>query len=117
MKGMKKPVTATGSLLAGAALAALFAVSANADSKYLIDADVWSAYQRYADAIGSTRPGAFAITEDGSDFWYVKCRYVRCSGSTTYRHDAEQACEKEFGKPCVIFALRREIMVEYEVRN
>ncbi len=71
MKGMRKPVTAAGSLLAGAALAALIAVSAKADSRYLIDADVWSAYQRYADAIGSTRPGAFAITEDGSDFWYV----------------------------------------------
>jgi hypothetical protein len=98
------------------AAAALIALPARADTQYRIDSSVWAAYQKYAAAIGSTKPGAFAITEDGHSFWYVKCRSNKCSGSTTYRHDAQQDCEKEYNMPCVIFALRQEIIVTYEVR-
>lgn len=94
----------------------LVALSAEAETQYLIDAEVWSAYQTYAAAIGVTKPGAFVITEDGHSYWYVKCRSINCAGSTTYRHDAQQSCEKEYGMPCVVFALRQEIIVPYEVR-
>jgi hypothetical protein len=76
------------SILAGAASMALVVLSAEAETRYRIDTEVWSAYQKYAAAIGTTRPGAFVITEDGHSFWYVKCRTTRCAGSTTYRHDA-----------------------------
>ncbi len=111
-----KQLLGTALMLAAAASAAPIAPPARADTQYRIDASVWAGYQKYAAAIGSTKPGAFAITEDGHSFWYVKCRTIRCSGSTTYRHDAEQDCEKEYDMPCVIFALRQEIIVTYEVR-
>lgn len=117
MARVKTPSGTLRSMLAGAAGAALIALPAQADASYRIDPQVWAAYQAYAAAIGSTRPGAFAITEDGHSYWYVKCRSIRCSGATTYRHDAQQACEKEYQMPCVIFALRQDIIVTYEIRK
>ncbi len=116
MTYIKKPAGTAWSIVAGAVCAALMAPSARADTQYWIDSEVWAAYQRYANAVGSTRPGAFAITEDGHSFWYVKCRTTRCAGSTTYRHDAKHACEKEYSIPCIVFALRQEILVEYAIR-
>ncbi len=116
MTRTKKSKTSAFSVLACAASMALTALSARADTSYRIDAEVWAAYQQYSAAIGSTKPGAFVITEDGHSYWYVKCRTIRCAGATTYRHDAQQACEKEYSMPCVVFALRQEIIVQYEVR-
>jgi hypothetical protein len=117
MTRTNKSISTLWSMLAGAAGAALIALSAQADAQYRIDPEIWAAYQTYAAAIGSTKPGAFAITEDGHSYWYVTCGAIRCSGSTTYRHDAQQSCEKEYKMPCAIFALRQEIIVTYEVRK
>lgn len=106
-----------GAILIGGLFASPLASSAQADIKYLIDREVLAGYQKYLDAIGTTRPGAFAITEDGHNYWYVKCRSTKCSGSTTYSHDAKQGCEQEYNQSCVILAVRRDARIQYEVRD
>lgn len=91
--------------------------AAQADTIYQIDSSVWGHYQRYLKTIGSTRPGAFAITTDGGASYFVYCEAVQCVAGTTYSHDARQSCEREFGTDCVVFAVRDSIKVQYEIRG
>lgn len=87
-----------------------------ADGVYRIEGHVWDHYQTYLRTIGSTRPGAFAITVDGGASYFFYCQDIRCMPGSTYSHDAKQHCESAFGTDCVIFAVRDEIKVQYEIR-
>lgn len=58
---MKRIATFIGLVLAGLT----FSAPAMAEN-YVVTHGVWSHYQKYLRAIGSTRPGAFAITTDGA---------------------------------------------------
>jgi hypothetical protein len=99
--------------LFGLAVAALtFAAPAVAET-YVVSRGVWGYYQQYLRAIGSTRNGSFAITTDGSGAYYVWCPSNHCIAGTTYRHDAIQSCEREYGTDCVGFADRDDILVSY----
>lgn len=99
--------------LFGLAVAALtFAIPAMAET-YVVSQGVWGYYQQYLRAIGSTRAGSFAITTDGQGAYYVWCPSNHCVAGMTYRHDAIQSCEREYGTDCVGFADRDEILVSY----
>jgi hypothetical protein len=105
-------------ILIGLALAAWLAAAgqAAAAEKYIIDNKVWGWYQQYLRAISNgTKPGAFAITKDGSGAFYSWCGDIRCMAGPSYSHEAVTGCEREFDTECVLFALRDEIRVEYEV--
>lgn len=97
--------------------AAALAAAAQAETKYLIDHEVWGGYQKYLGIISNTRPGAFAITTSGHSYWYQYCQDIQCLAGTTYSHTAKQNCETQFGEECVVFAVRRDIRVEYEIRK
>ncbi len=93
-------------MLAGGAMA----------EKYLIDHEVWGWYQQYLRSIGNgTKPGAFAITRDGQAAFYSWCQDIRCVAGTTYSQDALNYCEREYDTDCVVFAVRDDIKVEYEI--
>jgi hypothetical protein len=100
------------------ALAALLAVesrSAVAET-YQIDGKVWGWYQQYLRNIGNgIKPGAFAITKDGQSAYYSWCQDIRCVAGPSYSHDAVENCQRQFGADCVVFAIRDEIQVDYEV--
>lgn len=100
--------------LAWLALAAL--PGAVAAEKYVISADVWSVYQEYLRRIDNGhKPGAYAITKDGYGAFYTWCEETRCMAGATYGQDAVNYCEREYDTECVVFAVRDDIRVEYEV--
>ena len=109
---MKRIATFIGLVLAGLT----FVAPAMAEN-YVVTHGVWSHYQKYLRAIGSTRPGAFAITTDGAGAYYVWCGDRRCLGGTSYRHEAIQSCEREYGTKCVGFADRDDILVSYTLEG
>lgn len=103
-------------LLLGAGLA-VAGIPVAAAEVYQIDSSVWGHYQRYLAKIGTTRPGAFAITTDGRESFSVTCPDTNCIASgPSYSTEVKQYCEKESGTDCVVFAVRDEIKVAYEVR-
>ena len=104
-------------LIAALAGAAALAAAAQAETKYLIDHEVWGGYQKYLGIISNTKPGAFAITTNGHSYYYTYCRDIQCLAGPSYSHVAKQRCESEFGEECVVFAIRRDIRVEYEIRK
>lgn len=87
---------------------------ARAEETYRIDSEVWGYFQEYLRTVGN-RPGAFAITTDGHGSYYLTCPSMHCIGGTTYGHDAKERCES-YGDSCVVFAVRRDIRVQYEIR-
>lgn len=101
----------------GLALACLAAPAARAEDEiYRIDGEVWDDFQGYLKKIGhGNRPGAFAISVDGAYAYWVTCPATQCIGGTTYSHDAIKGCEQESGADCVVFAVRDEIRVQYEI--
>lgn len=105
---MKRIATLIGLVLAGLS----FAAPAMAET-YVVTHGVWGYYQQYLRNIGSTRAGSFAITADGTGAYYVWCPSNHCVAGTTYRHDAVQSCEREYGTKCVAFADRDDILVSY----
>lgn len=92
--------------------------SARADETYLISGEIWDYYQGYLDKIGhGRRPGAFAITTDGLGASYSWCDQQRCRTNMNLSTEVRQDCEKAYETDCVIFAIRDEIRVQYEIRK
>jgi hypothetical protein len=107
-----------GKIILGLLLAVSLAMPdrAAAAEKYLIDSQVWGGYQQYLRNIGNgNKPGAFAISKDGRSAFYSWCQDIRCVAGPTYSQDALSACEREYGTDCVVFAVRDDIKVEYEI--
>lgn len=105
-------------ILIGLALAVALAMPSRVEAtpKYVIDGQVWGWYQQYLRNIANgNRPGAFVITRDGQSAFYTWCREIRCMAGPTYSQDALNHCEREFGEECVVFAVRDEIKVDYEI--
>ncbi len=90
--------------------------SAHADKTYFIHGAIWDYYQSYLDLIGDgIRPGIFVITPDGLGASYRYCPDTRCRTTMNMQTKALQDCEKEYGVECVVFAVRDEIRVQYEI--
>ncbi|HEV8389554.1 MAG TPA: hypothetical protein VGQ35_06915 [Dongiaceae bacterium] len=106
-----------GAPLIAALATAVLAATAQAETKYLIDHEVWGGYQKYLSTIGTTKAGAFAITADGRGYFYSWCGALHCIGGPSYSHDAKTRCEAEYDTECVVFAVRRDIRIAYEIRN
>jgi hypothetical protein len=103
-------------IVLGLALALSVALSSGARAeKYSIDREVWAHYQSYLKTIGKIRPGAYAITIDGHGAFYVYCQETRCMAGPGYGQEARNRCEREYGTECVVFAVRDDIKVEYEI--
>lgn len=82
----------------------------------MISAEVWNVYQAYLLKIDNgDKPGAYAITTDGYGAFYVWCEETRCVAGATYGQDAVNYCEREYDTDCVVFAVRDDIRVEYEI--
>ena len=102
----------------GVALAATLCVFSRAamSDEYLIDSQVWAWYQQYLRSIANgIKPGAFAISKDGRSAFYSWCQDIRCRAGPTYSQDALGSCQRQHGPDCVVFAVRDEIQVAYEI--
>jgi len=98
------------------ALSLMASMRADAAEKYQIDSEIWGGYQAYLRNIAhGNRPGAFAITKDGHNAFYSWCEETRCVAGPSYSQTAKDSCEREYNQDCVVFAVRDEIKVEYEI--
>lgn len=68
-------------------------------------------YQRQ---IGSTHPGAFAVSSSGRQSAYTYCEEIMCRRGASYAQRAIELCERD-GEPCYLFAIGNEIRVEYDI--
>ena len=102
--------------LIGLTLLLLLSVSgAQAAEKLRIEPSVWTHYQEYLRTIGSTKSGAFAVTADGQGSFYTYCP-GHCVGKS-YGTVVKLKCEEAYETDCVLFAVRDDIRVEYEIRE
>ncbi|MET1027523.1 MAG: hypothetical protein ABWY00_10165 [Dongiaceae bacterium] len=73
-------------------------------------------FKRYQADIGTTHPGAFAVSLSGQRAFYTYCADVRCVSGSPYGLDAISHCEKN-GDPCYLFAVSDRIRYKYHVIN
>jgi hypothetical protein len=112
----RKSIAGVFAVLVGTAALPYAGTAAQAEDTYLIHGGVWDYCQSYLDKIGhGVRPGAFAITTDGLGAAYSWCPDQRCRASGTYSGQAKQSCEQSYDTDCVVFAIRDEIKVPYEI--
>jgi len=71
-------------------------------------------FKRYEAEIGSTHPGAFAVSLSGRSSFYSYCRDVVCMSGKPYGLDAISHCEKN-GDPCYLFAVANHVRYKYHV--
>jgi hypothetical protein len=104
-------------ILAGALALSLATLSGTAVAEtYRISNEVWGWYQKYLRNIGDgRRPGAFVISKDGENAYYTWCADTQCMGGMTYSQESLNRCEQEYDTDCVVFAVRDDIRVEYEI--
>jgi len=82
--------------------------------KITLSRETASSFQQYMSRIGNNQPGAFAVSLNGRNSYYVWCQAIRCMGGPTYKQDALRACE-EYGEDCVILAYRNKAVIAYDV--
>jgi hypothetical protein len=68
----------------------------------------------YLQTIGTTHPGAFAVSRSGVNAVYSYCDETVCKSGFSYGQQAITGCESH-GEPCYLFAAGRDIKVEYVV--
>ena len=74
--------------------------------------DTQSALSTYLRQVMTTRPGAFAVSEDGADSYFVWCEELACT-EFTYSTPAVARCESMSGKHCVTLFVRDHPRVAY----
>lgn len=103
-----------------AVLAILPPSMAGADSqpasgqKMQIAQSVLDGFKKYQATIGSTTPGAFAVTGDGRHYYAWYCKKGDCHNNGNFAQKALEGCSK-YGPDCYIFARQNDITVDYQV--
>lgn len=64
-----------------------------------------SALATYLQDVKTTRPGAFAVSEDGKDSYAFWCEEMTCT-AISYATPAVDYCQSLSGKPCVALYVR-----------
>ncbi len=71
-----------------------------------------SALGTYLQQVKTTRPGAFAVSEDGADSYFVWCEEMACT-EFTYSTPAVERCESLSGKRCLTLFVRDQPRIAY----
>jgi len=71
-----------------------------------------SALATYLQQVKTTRPGAFAVSEDGKDSYAFWCEEMTCT-AISYANPAVDYCESLSGKPCVALYVRNAARYTY----
>lgn len=86
-----------------------------AGQKVRITQATYDHFKYYQQLIGSTHPGAFAVSQSGSYSWHYYCKEITCMSGISWGHEAVKDCEREANEPCYVFAYDNDIKVDYEV--
>jgi len=81
--------------------------------KVYISQRTFTAFKEYEQEIGSTHPGAFAVSKSGRNSFYFYCPESACV-SASYGQVAVRRCNA-WGDPCYVFATNTDVHYEYEV--
>lgn len=87
------------------------APGAAAEETLVLHPATWEGYQEYLKLL---RPGAFAVSRDGSVYGYSYCPEARCKFNSG-KKVAISSCEESGGEDCVIFAFQGDIKLPYSV--
>ena len=85
--------------------------AARAAEEFGLHPEVWAAFEAYR---AENRPGAFAVSADGSRHGQSLCGAGACDPGTT-KKAALQACRANGGGACVVFAVRDDIKLAYRL--
>lgn len=80
--------------------------------KMRVSQRTFDAFKEYEGLIGSTRPGAFAVSSDGEAYSYRYCEDTYCTDLVAIAQKALGSCY-DFGRKCYLFAKNDEIKVDY----
>jgi hypothetical protein len=82
--------------------------------KVHISQQTYQVFKEYQATIGSTHPGAFAVSKSGRYSWYYYCEENLCQSGISWGQGAIKSCEAH-GEPCYVFAYGNDIKVDYQV--
>jgi hypothetical protein len=88
-------------------------VRAEDEQELIISPEIWKTFEN--DYLTKKRPGAFAVSADGSVVGYSYCSEYRCKLVPSARQIALDACARAGGKSCRIFAVGEDIKVKYRI--
>jgi hypothetical protein len=103
-------------IAAVAIVVVMLAQSPRASADETIQISDWSFknYQKYLKTIGSTKKGAFAVSDDGGNSYFTYCYEANCLDNSLAR-DAIKGCESLTGLKCLILAYGREERMKFTV--
>jgi hypothetical protein len=67
---------------------------------------------KYLRIVKSTRPGAFAVSQDGRDSYFTYCEEISCA-APSYTQPALRGCQSYSGAPCIVLFSRNEPRVAF----
>ena len=103
-----------GLMLAAVIVAAAFGAKPSAaDEVLVISPGVFDYYKNQY--LRNKRPGAMAVSADGLRAGYSYCPDYRCKLNPSARNLALRSCAEAGGSDCRIFAVGRDIVVDYRV--
>lgn len=86
----------------------------SAGQKVHITQETYNYFKEYQQTIGSTHPGAFAVSESGRNSAWYYCPEIACLSGPSYGQQAVKDCNR-FGEPCYVFAHNNDIEYKYEI--
>ena len=102
-------------LMRGMALAIVLTIAgASAAVALDISEDTNANYQDYLKIIGSTKKGAFAVSENGVYSWFIYCTDANCIPDGIGR-DALAKCQSFSGQRCQLMAYGRDLRIPITV--
>jgi hypothetical protein len=85
-----------------------------AGQKVRISQRTFDYFKEYQATIGSTHPGAFAVSESGRNSYYFYCGDIACVSGPSYGQQAIRGCAA-WGEKCYVFAHNNSIEFDYEI--
>jgi hypothetical protein len=82
--------------------------------KMRISQQTFNGFKRYQALIGSTYPGVFAASSEGSTYYFWYCKDVVCLNESSFATKALRGCRGN-GEKCYIFAKDNDIKVDYAI--
>jgi hypothetical protein len=85
-----------------------------AGQKVMLSQQTYDGFKEYLATIGSTHPGAFAVSESGRDYSYYYCGNTTCISGPSYAQQALHDCFR-WGERCYVFATNDSPNFDYTV--
>jgi hypothetical protein len=88
------------------------------EAKIQVTKATWQNYQQYLASTTDARHGFFAMSKDGQNSGQSGCPKGSCPPDDQLKASALKRCEQfSAGKPCLIFAEDKTVLVPYEVKE